>query len=199
MPYPIRTLAVMVLHSSRFLVLSMISTSLIFNSWLRLFMKFSRGLPLLLSPSIFPVTTMFSSPCFLMICPRKLICPALILFINFLSVLPLFNTSSFVNISIHMYEMLSSHVPMASSFSCSIHTRRPVHFCGHPSTALEGASHPYLNSVTCGSKADCINTLSVGVHFRHALHTFNPLFSKASHTASVPRPTRVLGVLPRTA
>ena len=34
-------------------------------------MKFSRGLPLLLSPSIFPVTTMFSSPCFLMICPRK--------------------------------------------------------------------------------------------------------------------------------
>ena len=25
-------------------------------------MKFSRGLPLLLSPSIFPVTTMFSSP-----------------------------------------------------------------------------------------------------------------------------------------
>ena len=74
----------------------MISTSLIFNSWLRLFMKFSRGLPLLLSPSIFPVTTMFSSPCFLMICPRKLICPALILFINFLSVLPLLNTSSFV-------------------------------------------------------------------------------------------------------
>ena len=64
------TLAVMVLHSSRFLVLSMISTSLIFNSWLRLFTKFSRGLPLLLSPSIFPVTTMFSSPCFLMICPR---------------------------------------------------------------------------------------------------------------------------------
>ena len=51
-------------------------------------MKFSRGLPLLLSPSIFPVTTMFSSPCFLMICPRKLICPALILFINLLSVLP---------------------------------------------------------------------------------------------------------------
>ena len=96
MPYPIRTLAVMVLHSSRFLVLSMISTSLIFNSWLRLFMKFSRGLPLLLSPSIFPVTTMFSSPCFLMICPRKLICPALILFINCLSVLPLLNTSSFV-------------------------------------------------------------------------------------------------------
>ena len=59
-------------------------------------MKFSRGLPLLLSPSIFLVTTMFSSPCFLMICHRKLICPALILFINFLSVLPLLNTSSFV-------------------------------------------------------------------------------------------------------
>ena len=96
MPYPIRTLAVIVLHSSLFLVLSMISTSLIFNSWLRLFMKFSRGLPLLLSPSIFPVTTMFSSPCLLMICPRKLICPALIMFINFLSVLPLLNTSSFV-------------------------------------------------------------------------------------------------------
>ena len=104
-PYPIRTLAVMVLHSSRFLVLSMISTSLIFNSWLRLFIKFSRGLPLLLSPSIFPVTTMFSSLCFLMICPRKLICPALILFINFLSALPLLNTSSFVII------MLKSLVP----------------------------------------------------------------------------------------
>ena len=67
-----------------------------FQQLAALFMKFSRGLPLLLSPSIFPVTTMFSSPCFLMICPRKLICPALILFINFLSVLPLLNTSSFV-------------------------------------------------------------------------------------------------------
>ena len=96
----------MVLHSSRFLVLSMISTSLIFNSWLRLFMKFSRGLPLLLSPSIFPVTTMFSSPCFLMICPRKLICPALILFINLVSLLlidacslvPLFPAAHFLQV-----------------------------------------------------------------------------------------------------
>ena len=96
MPYPVRTLAVMVLHSSLFLVLSMISTSMIFNSRLMLFMKFSRGLPLLLSPSIVPLTTMFSSLCFLIICPRKVICPALILFINFLSVLPLLNTSSFV-------------------------------------------------------------------------------------------------------
>ena len=66
----------MVFHSSRFRVLSMISTSLIFNSWLRLFMKFSRGLPLLLSPSIFPVTTMFSSPCFLMICSTSRITQA---------------------------------------------------------------------------------------------------------------------------
>ena len=64
-----------------------------FQQLARLFMKFSRGLPLLLSPSIFQVTTMFSSPCFLMICPRKLICPALILFINFLSACDRFTQS----------------------------------------------------------------------------------------------------------
>ena len=43
----------------------------------------------------------------------------------------------------------------------------------------------YLNSMTCGSWADCILTLPNGVPFRHmysvfALDTFIPLFSKAS-------------------
>ena len=43
----------------------------------------------------------------------------------------------------------------------------------------------YLNSVTCGSWADCTLTLPNGIPFRHiysvfALDTFIPLFSKAS-------------------
>ena len=73
-PYPIRTLAIMVLHTALFLVLQSNSTSLNPVHLLRLEIYVSRGLPLLLLPSIFPATARCSIFSFLIICPKKLSC-----------------------------------------------------------------------------------------------------------------------------
>ena len=79
----------------------------------------SIGLPITLSPSMFPVTTMLSCPCFLVMCSRKLSCHLLILSTRFPSVPALNGIYSLFVWSVHedFCILLRYHIHVASNVS----------------------------------------------------------------------------------
>ena len=75
-------------------------------------------LPLLLFPSIFPQSTVFSSPFFLLMWPTNFSCLFLIVVISERFVSASCNTSSLVFLSVHdiLISLLKNHISVASSF-----------------------------------------------------------------------------------
>ena len=66
------------------------------------------------------------------------------------------------------FQCLSSVIVLGSS----LHMSRPNHFSIASLHLLDPVVFEPPPEVTCGSNADCIFTLSVGVHFRHTYFVF---------------------------
>ena len=126
-PYPMMW-AIMDFHSSLSLAFSNSATSWYLTPLspiqsFKFAIQSDHCLPLLLFPSIFPVSARFSKPSFLIKCPRNLICFVLISKISFMSVPTLCKTSSFLTLSAPRNPHHLSQKPHSTAFQMLSHIR----------------------------------------------------------------------------